>query len=151
MQEFRSAIEARDLDGLVALFSDDIVFRSPVVHAPNQGRDQAKALLSAVGEVLEDFRYTRQIGSSDAADHPLVFRARVGDRELEGCDFIHANEDGLIDELYVMVRPVTGVMALAEAMKRQLGLDESGQQSERQAAAGRAATACDERGNGGGK
>ena len=129
MQEFRSAIEGRDLDGLVALFTDDVVFRSPVVHAPYQGRGQVKALLRAVGQVFEDFRYTRQIGSPGAADHALVFRARVGDREVEGCDFIHLNEQGLIDELYVMVRPVSGVMALAEAMKRQLALTENGASS----------------------
>ena len=48
MQEFRSAIEARDLDGLVPLFTDDVVFRSPVVHAPYQGRDQVMVLLRAV-------------------------------------------------------------------------------------------------------
>jgi SnoaL-like domain len=122
MQEFRSAIEARDVDGLAALFSDDVVFRSPVVHAPYEGRAQAMALLRAVSEVFEDFRYTRELGAPGAADSALVFRARVGDRELEGCDFIHVNDDGLIDELYVMVRPLTGVMALAEAMKRQLAL-----------------------------
>ena len=125
MQEFRSAIEARDLDGLVALFTDDVVFRSPVVHATYQGRDQAMALLRAVSEVFEDFRYTREIGAPGAADSALVFRARVGDREVEGCDFIHLNEDGLIDELYVMVRPATGLMALAEAMKRQLARAEN--------------------------
>jgi hypothetical protein len=122
MQEFRSAIEARDLDALGALFSDDIVFRSPVVHAPYQGRDQAKVLLSAVAQVFEDFRYTREIGAPGAADSALVFRARVGDREVEGCDFIHLDEEGLIDELCVMVRPMTGLMALAEAMRRQLEL-----------------------------
>jgi hypothetical protein len=122
MQEFRSAIEALDLDGLVALFTDDVVFRSPVVHAPYQGRDQAMALLRAVSEVFEDFRYTREMGAPGAADSALVFRARVGDREVEGCDFIHLNEDGLIDELCVMVRPMTGVIALAEAMRRQLEL-----------------------------
>jgi ketosteroid isomerase-like protein len=122
VQEFRSAIEARDLDGLVALFADDVVFRSPVVHAPYQGRDQVLALLRAVGEVFEDFRYTRDIGAPRAADSALVFRARVGDREVEGCDFIHRDEEGLIDELVVMVRPATGLMALAEAMKRQLEL-----------------------------
>jgi hypothetical protein len=110
---------------MVALFTDDIVFRSPAVHAPYQGRAQVKALLGAVGQVLEDFRYTRQIGAADAADHALVFRARVGDRDLEGCDFIHVNGDGLIDELYVMFRPLSGLMALAEAMKRQLALTES--------------------------
>jgi hypothetical protein len=126
MQEFRSAIEARDLDGLGALFSDDIVFRSPVVHSPYQGRDQTKVLLGAVAQVFEDFRYTREIGAPGGADSALVFRARVGDREVEGCDFIHLNEEGLIDELCVMVRPMTGLMALAEAMKRQLELTETG-------------------------
>jgi ketosteroid isomerase-like protein len=120
LQEFRKAIESRDLDGLVALFTDDVVFRSPVVHAPYQGREQAKVLLAAVAQVFEDFRYTREMGAPGAADHALVFRARVGDRELEGCDFIHVNDEGLIDEVYVMVRPATGLMALAEAMKRQL-------------------------------
>lgn len=129
MQEFRSAIEARDLDALVALFTGDVVFRSPVVHAPYRGRDQVKALLRAVMEVFEDFRYTRQMGAPGATDQALVFRARVGDRELEGCDFIHLDENGLIDELYVMVRPLTGVMALAEAMKRQLALAEDGASS----------------------
>ena len=131
MQEFRKAIEARDLDGLVALFTDDVVFRSPVVHAPYQGRDQALALLRAVGEVFEDFRYTREMRAPGASDSALVFRARVGDREVEGCDFIHLNENGLIDELFVMVRPLTGVLALAEAMKRQLELAENGARNRR--------------------
>ena len=94
-------------------------------HAPYQGRDQAMVLLRAVAEVFEDFRYIREIGAPGAADSALVFRARVGDREVEGCDFIHLGEDGLIDELYVMVRPLTGVMALAEAMKQQLALTEN--------------------------
>ena len=122
MQEFRNAIEARDLDALGALFSDEVVFRSPVVHSPYQGRDQTMALLQAVSQVFEDFRYTREIGAPGAPDSALVFQARVGDREVEGCDFIHVNDAGLIDELFVMVRPATGLMALAEAMKRQLEL-----------------------------
>ena len=59
-------------------------------------------------------------------DHALVFRARIGDREVEGCDFLHTNGDGLIDEMFVMFRPLSGAMALAEAMKRQLELAQSG-------------------------
>jgi SnoaL-like domain len=120
MQEFRTALESRDLEGVVALLADDVIFRSPAVHAPYRGRAQVKPLLAAVGEVLEDFRFTRQIGAPRAADQALVFQARVGDREVEGCDFIHANADGLIDELYVMFRPLSGLMAFSEAMKRQL-------------------------------
>jgi hypothetical protein len=124
MQQFRDAIESRDIDAAVALLTDDITFRSPVVHRPYQGRAQVGMLLRAVSKVLEDFRYTRQIGTPEAADHALVFSARIGDRDVEGCDFIHVNDDGLIDELYVMFRPLSGVLALAEAMKRQLELAE---------------------------
>jgi len=125
MQQFRDAVESHDVDALAALLSDDVVFRSPVVYRPYHGREQVEVLLRAVGQVLEDFHYTRQIGAPDAADHALVFSARVGDREVEGCDFMHVNDDGLIDELYVMFRPLSGVMALAEAMQRQLAAAES--------------------------
>ena len=70
--------------------------------------------------IFEDFRYERAIGAPDAADHALVFATRVGDRELEGCDFLHENADGQIDEFVVMVRPLTGALALAEAHARPL-------------------------------
>ena len=49
-----------------------------------------------------------------------MFRARIGEREIEGCDFVHTDADGLIDELFVMVRPLSGALALVEAMNRQL-------------------------------
>jgi hypothetical protein len=43
-------------------------------------------------------------------------RARVGDRELQGLDLVHTDADGRVDELTVMVRPMTGLVALGEAM-----------------------------------
>ncbi len=120
MNPFRAAVEARDFDAATALLADDVVFRSPVVFKPYQGRDVVGALLLAVSRVFEDFRYEREIGAEDARDHALVFKARVGDREVQGCDFLHTNEDGLIDDFTVMVRPLSGALALAEAMKAQL-------------------------------
>jgi SnoaL-like domain len=122
MHPFRVAVEAQDLEAAVALMTDDVVFRSPVVFKPYHGREAVALLLGAVARVFEDFRYEREIGAPDASDHALVFRAHVGDRELEGCDFLHTNEQGLIDELCVMVRPMSGVHALADAMKAQLEL-----------------------------
>ena len=133
MQKFRDAIESHDLNALLALFAEDVVFRSPVVHTPYQGRAQLKPLFRAVGQVVEDLRYTRQLGARSAADHALVFRARVDDREIEGCDFIHLNEDGLIDEMYVMIRPLSGLIGMARAMRNHLDLDETGEQDEVQA------------------
>ena len=121
MHPFGAALEARDIDAAIALLSDDVVFRSPVVFRPYQGRDAVAPILHAVSRVFEDFGYTRAIGADD--DHALVFHARIGTFEIEGCDFLHLDDDGAIDELTVMVRPLTGAHALAEAMKAQLARD----------------------------
>ncbi|MFC5243784.1 nuclear transport factor 2 family protein [Streptomyces atrovirens] len=116
MRAFREAVEAHDLDAVVALLAEDVVFTSPVVFKPYTGRAVTGAILRAVAEVFEDFRYVREIGDADGRDHALVFTARVGDRRIEGCDFLHLDEDGRIDELTVMVRPLSGAQALAAAM-----------------------------------
>lgn len=117
---FRAAIEARDLDAALALVREDVVFRSPVVFTPYEGREALRQILTAVIDVFEDFRYTREIGADGAADHALVFEARVGDKQVQGCDFIHVDADGAIDEFTVMVRPLQAMLALAEAMKARL-------------------------------
>jgi SnoaL-like domain len=120
MHPFRAAIEAQDLKAALALLAEDAVFRSPIVFKPYRGREAIAPLLLAVSRVFEDFRYEREIGAPEARDHALVFKARIGDRELEGCDFLHTDEHGLIDEFCVMVRPLSGALALAEAMRAEL-------------------------------
>jgi hypothetical protein len=117
---FRTAIEAGDLDAAVALMADDVVFRSPAVFKPYHGRDAVRVLLQAVLAVFEDFRYVREIGEDGGRDHALVFETRVGDKQIEGCDFIHLDENGAISDFAVMVRPMSGLHALADAMKLQL-------------------------------
>lgn len=117
---FRSAIEAGDLDAAVALLREDVVFHSPVVFKAYHGREAMRRILEAVMAVFEDFRYVREIGADDARDHALVFEARVGDKQIEGCDFIQLDEDGAIRAFTVMVRPMSGMVALAEAMRAQL-------------------------------
>ena len=127
MHPFRAAVEAGDIEAAVALLADDVVFRSPIVFAPYEGRDAVGFILSAVSRVFQDFRYLREIGAEGARDHALVFSARVGERRLEGCDFLHTDDAGLIDDLCVMVRPLSGALALAEAMKAELERASAGQ------------------------
>ena len=126
MHPFRTAIEARDVDAVVGLLSDDILLRSPVAFKPYRGRAAVAAILSAVSRVFEDFAYTREIGSPGAPDHALVFQARVGDKHVQGCDFLHVDESGSIDELVVMVRPLSAALALADAMKARLAAVQAG-------------------------
>ena len=123
MQAFREAIEQRDLDALRRLLADDVEFRSPAVFRPYHGPDAVITIIAAVMQVFEDFSYVREIGASDATDRALVFTARVGDREVEGCDFVRLDGEGRVRELVVMIRPMSGVIALATAMGAVLGVE----------------------------
>ena len=111
---FREAALAGDLDAVRPLLADDVVFRSPAVHRPYTGIDAVLFLLSHVIATFEDFRYVDELTGPHSA--ALVFEARVGDRELQGLDHLRLDADGRIAEFTVMVRPLTGLMALAEAM-----------------------------------
>ena len=115
---FQSAVEAGDLNAVVDALSPDVVFRSPVVYKPYEGRELVSVVLGAAVRVFEDFEYVRRIESDDGV--ALIFKARVGDRELDGLDLLRFDDDGLITELTVMVRPMSGMHALAEAMQRML-------------------------------
>jgi SnoaL-like protein len=116
--QFRQAAEAKDFSAIDELFAEEVVFRSPVVYKPYEGRDAVAMLLGAVVQVFEDFRYTDQVETGDAA--ALAFSARVGERELDGIDFLHFDSEGRVDRMAVYVRPMSGVNALAEAMQRKL-------------------------------
>src|SRR5262249_398944 len=115
---FRGAAETKDFSAIDELFAEDVAFRSPGVFKPSEGREAVAMLLGAVSQVFEDFRYTDQVETGDAA--ALAFSARVGDRELDGIDFLHFDSDGRINRMEVYVRPMSGVNALAEAMAKKL-------------------------------
>ncbi|MEV6762748.1 nuclear transport factor 2 family protein [Streptomyces sp. NPDC051105] len=117
MHPFRKAIESNDMDAVAALLADDVAFTSPVAFKPYAGKPITAAILRAVSQVFEDFTYVREIASPDGRDHVLVFTATVAGSKLQGCDLLHVDEQGKIDDLTVMVRPLSAAQALAEAMK----------------------------------
>ena len=115
---FRAAAESKNFSAIDELFTEDVVFFSPVVFKPYKGREAVAMLLGAVVQVFEDFRYVDQLETGDAA--ALAFSARVGDRELDGIDFLHFTAAGKVDRMAVYVRPMSGVNALAAAMQKKL-------------------------------
>ena len=118
---FREAVQHRDLDAMAAALHPDVVFHSPAVFKPYEGREATIGLLRHVLEVFEDFRYLEEL--SGDGSHGLVFAARVGDRTLQGWDYLKLDADGLITELTVMVRPLSGLIALAQAMAERVATD----------------------------
>jgi limonene-1,2-epoxide hydrolase len=112
---FRAAVEARDVDAMVEALAPDVKFHSPVAHTPFEGREAVRALFTALFETFEDFHYTDELDAGDGTQ-ALIFRARVGDKQLQGLDLMRTNDQGLIHEFTVMVRPASGLMALGQAM-----------------------------------
>jgi len=117
---FRKAAESKDFSAADDLFSAEPVFRSPAVHQPYEGRDAMRAVLGAVVQVFEDFRYTGQVEDGDTA--VLIFEARVGDKQVGGVDILTFDGDGKISELMVMIRPLRGLEALVAQMAEKLGV-----------------------------
>jgi hypothetical protein len=111
---FREAVESGDLDAARRLLAADVVFHSPVTFHPFIGRDTVARLLGEVAQVFSDFRYTDELVAGDA--HALIFRAAVGDREIEGIDLLRLDEQGLIADFTVMLRPLSALIPFAQAM-----------------------------------
>ena len=120
MHPFRAAVEARDMDAGLALFAEDATLDSPVAFKPFSGLDAVSVVLRAVFETFEDFHYTDEFEGPDGT-HALIFEARVGDKSVQGLDLIREDADGRVKNLTVMVRPTSGLMALAEAMAAKVG------------------------------
>ena len=116
--QFERAVEAKDIEGMTAALAPDVVFRSPVVYRPYEGRNAVAKVLEAVTHVFEEFEYAQRFEDDGGA--ALIFRAKVGDREIDGLDLLRLDDDGLVSELTVMVRPMSGLNALATAMAEQL-------------------------------
>ena len=120
MHPFRAAVEAKDFDAALTLFAEDATLDSPVAFKPFVGIEQVSVVLRAVSETFEDFRYTDELGPEDGV-HVLIFNARVGDKSVQGLDLLRTDSEGRITNLTVMIRPLSGLIALAEAMAPKVG------------------------------
>lgn len=109
-----------DVQALGALMADDVVFRSPVAHTPYPGRQAICLVLMTVNKVFQNFRYHRQFASEDGASVTLEFSTEVDGKAIKGVDLIRFDAHGKIVEFEVMVRPATGLQALAAAMGARL-------------------------------
>jgi hypothetical protein len=109
---FRAAVEQGNIDQVFELFHADATFRSPVLFKPYEGRDQVLKVLRAAERVLGlggGFRYVHQL--EDPADRVAIleFATEIDGKQIEGIDKLTFDEDGLITELKVMIRPASAL------------------------------------------
>ena len=120
LREWHRMIDTADLAALPALLHPDVVFRSPAAFKPYEGAPAVALILRTVFGVFSGFAYERQFATGDGFDVALEFRAQVGDRQLKGIDLIRFDADGRIVDFEVMIRPASGLQALADEMGRRL-------------------------------
>lgn len=123
IERWHQVVKDRDVRALHELLAEDVVFVSPVVHTPQEGRAITQAYLQAALQVLNNssFRYLNQWFGADSA--VLEFESVVEGITVNGIDMIHWNAQGRIDHFKVMVRPLKAVNKLHELMGRQLQRD----------------------------
>jgi hypothetical protein len=117
---FRLAVEAKDLEAATATLREDVVLHSPILFRGFEGREIVMQVLTHVAATLEDFRYVDELAEDGVV--VLRFKARVGDRELEGIDFLELDEEGKVRELTVFMRPMSALTAFNEQMAARLGV-----------------------------
>jgi SnoaL-like domain len=111
-----------------AVLHPEVRFSSPVTFRAYEGRELVATILAeGPAKLFEEFEYVHVLEDPEARVATLIFRTRVGDRWMDGLDLLTFDEDGLITELKVMLRPKSGVDAMAAAMKlrfEELGLSQ---------------------------
>ena len=105
---------------LAAIIREDAVFHSPVVHTPQKGRDLVVAYLAAAGQTLgnDSFTYVREL--VDEHDACLEFTTEMDGIHVNGVDIIRFDEEGMIADFKVMVRPLKAVNKVWEQMAAML-------------------------------
>jgi SnoaL-like domain len=126
---FRTVVEQGNVEQAADLFSEDAVFRSPVLFKPYEGRDQVMRVLRAAERVLGlsgRFRYVHQLEDPDDRVAILEFATVVEGKQVEGIDKLTFDDSGLITELKVMIRPASALQLVGVKMAEEfpkVGLD----------------------------
>lgn len=116
LEEWHAIVDSGDLERLGELLADDVVFHSPVLHTPVEGRATVSLYLAGAHMLLvnDAWRYVRQItGDRDAM---LEFVTEVDGLHVNGVDILRWDDDGRIVDFKVMIRPRKALDAVQARM-----------------------------------
>ena len=118
VEAFRRAASTGDAASMATILAPDVAFCSPAVHRPYEGHETVMRVLGAAIRVLHPLQYTDAVVSDERA--VLFFSTEVGGKRVEGIDALRFDEEGRIRELVVMIRPLSALNAVVEAMAQAL-------------------------------
>src|SRR6266545_1209723 len=112
---FRRALEAGDVEAMVATLSPDVVFHGPAVQRPIVGRADVIRLLEAIVATFQAFTQEFRDGPRTA----LVFEARIRGRLVQGVSLLEDDEHGRIKTITVLIRPLSRRTARGDVVRAQ--------------------------------
>jgi len=120
LQRWYDFVENHDTQALSDMLADDVVFHSPVVHTPQEGKALTFMYLSAAGRALgnDNFKYVSEFFSEDGA--VIEFNTEIDGIAIDGIDMISWNSDNKISEFKVMLRPLKAVNKVHALMAEML-------------------------------
>jgi hypothetical protein len=120
LKVWHQTVDNRDIKGLDSLLADDVVLYSPIIHTPQKGKILTKMYLSAAFYVFvnDSFKYVREVTTGN--DIILEFEVVIDDIVVNGVDMVKFNEEGLITEFKVMIRPLKAIHLINEKMMAML-------------------------------
>lgn len=103
-------------DEIGDLLADDVVFESPVVHTPQEGKAISELYLRGALAVLNgpDFAYRDEWYAERSA--VLEFTTAIDGIAINGVDIIHWNAEEKITQFRVMLRPLKAIQTVHAAM-----------------------------------
>jgi hypothetical protein len=113
-------LNTKDAAGLDNILADNVVFHSPIVHTPQEGKPITTLYLTAALYVFnnDSFKYLREVISNNNA--VLEFSTVIEGITVNGVDMITWGADGRITEFKVMVRPLKAINLIHKIMKLEL-------------------------------
>lgn len=118
LKKWHQAVQTGDMELLQSIIAEDAALLSPAFWKPREGRDKVVMVLKAVSDTFQELTYTKEW--VDGNELILEFNTRVGDKTIKGIDRITLNDNGLLTEIEVLIRPMNGLMALAAALDDKL-------------------------------
>lgn len=118
--EWHKLIKTKDAAGLDNILAENVVFHSPIVHAPQEGKPLTTLYLTAAFYVFtnESFKYLREVISGNNAF--LEFSTVIEGITVNGVDMITWGKDGRITDFKVMIRPLKAINLIHRMMGEML-------------------------------
>lgn len=116
LETWHQIILDRNKKKLSSILADDVVFHSPVVHTPQEGKQITFMYLSAAFDVLcnDSFKYVREVENS--TESILEFETTFDGVLVNGIDMISWNQEGKIKNFKVMIRPLKAINLIHKKM-----------------------------------